>query len=311
MPLPTTTLKRKTLADRAGEIPRPAPVPPASRPLNTYMKSASGRSDPREVSLSTSVCSSRPASAFSTRNVSNSSHSSSVGPISRLPAAHYSRPQSSAATSRIQRPPNSQVRPATSLEVHLEESIRPRTAGKLKCRIPFSSCVETPCKGLQPSNRKQSHSIHSNRGLVQRVTCNGTSRGDEAFLTSQMNALSLEQNITSVPQIPEEHSVPTADVPVTPPQTPSHIPKLVPHSTMPLETPSPTKGRRRSPKKPGNLPMFLNRETNTRIAWDTDTRLEELENQHAQFKEEIGRATSQSTSLQETIQVYKLRSKLS
>lgn len=310
MPLPANSLKRKTLVDRAGETTRAAPAPPTSRPFNSYMKATSIGVAPRETSLSSSVSSSRPVSAFSTRNVSNGSLSSSVGPISRLPSAPLSRPQSSVGHSRIQRPFHSQGRPATSLEVHQEEPIRSRTGGKQKCRTPFSSCLQTPCKDIQPYSSRPAHCNRSDRDLVHESPCNGTMKAHEASISTRLNALSLEENGRPLPGADEEHSVPMADVPVTVPQTPSHIPKLVPIVTLQLETPSLAKGPRRSPKKPGRLPMFLNRETNIRVAWDTDTRLEELENQHAQFKEEIGRATSQSTSLQETIQVYKLRSKL-
>ena len=320
MPPPANNLKRKTLVDRAGETSRPAPAPPTSRPVNSSIKAVSIAGAPRETSFSSSVSSSRPAPGFAARSALNSSHSSSLGSGSRLPSAQSCRPQSSMAYSRIQRPSNNQVRPATSLEVHQEEPAQPRTRGKTKRRVLFSSCLQGPSYELQLPRLRGRPDIRPNCNLKIDVF----PETPDYSLGTQLNALTLDGGDPStstklkafdmgdyvwkpVPKADAEHSVPMADD--FPPQNPSHIPKLVAPVALPSESPSPIKTSRKTHKKPCQLPMFLSRDTNTKIAWDTDSRLDELENQHARFKEEIGRATSQSNSLQEMVQVYKLRSK--
>jgi len=90
------------------------------------------------------------------------------------------------------------------------------------------------------------------------------------------------------------------------PKTPSHIPKLAPtRAALAAETPSPSKTPRKTPKP---LPLFLNRETNTMIAFDTASRLKEMENSISQFQEKFDGATVESRSLKEMMAVYKIRS---
>lgn len=214
------------------------------------------------------------------RNISNSSYSSSVG--SRLPAAQSYRPQSAmAAHSRIKKPGFNIGRPATSLEVHEEEPGIARTVDKRKGRIPLSSCPNPPeyADTLQAPKLRKS----SMRG------CSLSS------LNTKFNTLSLK---SGPPQ-----STPKVDVHV--PAAPSNIPKLVPQAPLPPETPSPCKSPKKTPKA---LPLYLNRASNEVIAWDTDSRLEEVENMCSQFKEKMDGATTESKSLKEIIGVYKIRS---
>lgn len=98
-------------------------------------------------------------------------------------------------------------------------------------------------------------------------------------------------------------SAPKAEIEVPP--TPSHIPKLAPRLPLRAETPSPSKSPRKPPKAPAK---FLNKDTNTLVAWDTDSRLEEVENMCSQFKEKWDGATTESKSLKEMMAVYKIRS---
>ena len=255
---------------------------------------------------------------FSSRSASNSSHSSSIGPGSRLPSASSYRPQSSMGHPRVQRSTNSQARPATSLELHHEELGGTRKGSREKCMVPNSSSLQYPSPDfLSPKSRRG--------GSLQLRGKNKQKRNaQEIFVSKQLDALSLnghekhplsdleplcpkKKTYEHIPKACTEQPAPIADACC--PQTPSHITKRAPLAASFLEHSSPPKSLRKSPKKPCELPLFLNRETNTRLAWDTDSRLDELEHQHARFKEEIGRATSQSNSLHETIQVYKLRSK--
>ena len=285
MPPPQNTRKRKTLAERAGEpAGRPAPAPPTSRLIDAHVRATSVAGVSRDSSLSSSV-SSRQTSGASMRNISNSSHSSSVG--TRPPPAQSYRPQSAmAAYPRIQKPVFAAGRPATSLEVHEEEPGIARTLGKRKGRIPLSSCPN-------PSEYRDTLQAPKLRGPPIRG-CSLSS------LSTKFNGLSLK---SGPPQ-----STPKVDVHV--PATPSQIPKLVPQVPLPAETPSPSKTPK--PKKtPGTLPQYLNRASNEVIAWDTDSRLEEVENMCSQFKEKMDGATTESKSLKEIIGVYKIRSELS
>ena len=87
--------------------------------------------------------------------------------------------------------------------------------------------------------------------------------------------------------------------------TPSQIPKLVQNMTLHVEPPSPSKSSKKTPKP---LPLYLTRESNTQIAFDTDTRLEEVESMCSALKESFDGATSESDGLKDMITMYKARS---
>lgn len=186
-----------------------------------------------------------------------------------------------AGHSRIQKPVSTMGRPATSLEVHEEEPGIARTIGKRKGRIPFSSHPNPPEYHFTLQSPKL-------RG--------GATRG------FSLNSLNTKFNTLSLKGGPKQ-STPKVDMEV--PVTPSHIPKLVPQVPLRAETPSPSKPPKKTPKA---LPLFLNRASNEVIAWDTDSRLEEVENMCSQFKEKMDGATTESKSLKEIIGVYKIRS---
>lgn len=276
-------LKRKTLAERAGEPSgRPAPAPPSSRPISAYVKATSIASASRDSSISSSM-SSRQTSGASMRNASNSSYSSSVG--ARPQSAHLYRPQSAmAAHSRIQKPVSTIGRPATSLEVHEEEPGMARSLGNRQGRIPLSSCPNPP--------------DYPDRLQFPRLR--GRSMRDFSLnsLRTKFDNLSLKNGTTQ--------SAPKVDVKV--PATPSHIPKLVPQVTLPAETPSPSKSPKKTPRTLPALPLYLNRASNEVIAWNTSSRLEEVDTMCALFKEKMDDATTESRSLREIIGVYKIRS---
>lgn len=134
----------------------------------------------------------------------------------------------------------------------------------------------------------------------------------EASLSTALNSLNLNGESSLAAPIAEveefspshmERPAPKAEVEV--PKTPSHIPKFAHRVTLPSETPSPCKPPQKTPKA---LPMFVNKDSNIRIAWDTDSRLEEVENMCSQFKEKMDGATTESKSLKEMMAVYKIRS---
>ena len=218
------------------------------------------------------------------RNTSNSSYSSSVS--TRPSSAQLYRPQSAmAAHSRIQKPVSTIGRPATSLEVHEEEPGIARTVGKRKGRIPLSSCPNPP--GYPDT-------LHPPK-LRGRSICEFSVNS----LSTKLNTLSLECGPTQ--------STPKVDVKV--PATPSHLPKPVPPVALHGETPSPRKSPKKTPRAQPPLPLYLNRTSNVVIAWDHDSRLEEVENMCSEFKEKMDGATMESKGLKEILSVYKIRSR--
>ena len=309
LPPPNNDRKRKTLAERAGEPSRPTPAPPSSRLVNAHVRATSLAGVARETSFSSSV-SSRPSSVASTRNTSGSSHSSSVGPGSRPPTSHSYRPQSAMSHQRFQRPVSSLNRPATSLEAHEEEPGTARILGKRKGRTPFPFNPQDCPPTLRPPRMRGSHDtqkIHTSEWESRPFTALSFR---EASLSNAFSALSLNRAASQ--------SAPTADMeawPVSPhtlpasragaPPTPTLIPRLAPRAVLPVEPQSPSKSPKKTPKP---LPQFLTRSSNEVIAWDTDSRLEEVENMCSEFKEKMDGATTESKSLREMMGIYKIRS---
>ena len=300
--------KRKTLAERAGEPGRSAPAPPSSRPVNTYIRATSIAGVPRETLFSSSISTSRPSSVASTRNVSNSSYSSSVGSGTRPPSSQSYRPQS--AMSRLQKPHPSSGRPAVSLEVHEEEPGTTQNKGQRKGMTSFSSIP----RNLPQSKKKLKHRgscdalVKSSSHWVNRPFSAFSMR--EISLNTAFNSLTLDsgpaQSVPNAemegsPSLPRTDAAPKADVP----STPSYIPKLAPRTALSAEIPSPSRSPKKSPKK---LPLYLNKASNDVVAWDTDSRLDEMETMYSHMKENWHGATSESNSLREIMAVYKIRS---
>ena len=324
MPPPVNALKRKTLVERGGEYTRPSPAPPSSRPGNAYVRATAITGAPREISSSYSVSSSRPSSSTSTRNISNSSYASSVGPGTRPPTTHSNRPQSAMSYSRVQKPVATLGRPATALEAHDEEPYIDRNDGRRKGRTPF------------PTNPPDPPSIHPPkvRGRCS-SEMNSAPKGDsrpyrvvsarEASLNTRFHHLSLQPTTTAmaggdrspspVASCARPAPIAETDEDCLPspsvlheglPKTPSHIPKLAStRVALAAETPSPSKAPKKTPKP---LSRFLNRGTNTTIAFDTDSRLEDVENCMSEFKEKLDGATIESRGLKDMMAVYKIRS---
>ncbi|KAL8823929.1 MAG: hypothetical protein Q9191_005435 [Dirinaria sp. TL-2023a] len=286
MPPPPDNKKRKTLAERAGEPLRPAPVAPGSRVPNAGAKAKSSSTVSRQTSASSSVSSIRPPSASSLRNVSNSSYGSSVG---SAPSSQYSRPQSAIGNPRVQRPLHNPSRSATAMDTHSAG----RFVGSRK-GMPqfFLDANETPKRPLQ---RQRNVSYDSGMSY-----CSGwESRPHpvphrDASLVTAMRQLNLNGEEPKLALRPPSEA----------PSTPSQIPKLVQSVPSLVKTPSPTKTPRKS-VKPSK--RFLTRDSNTEAAWDADARLEEVESICSEFKERIESATTDSNSLKDTIADYKAR----
>ena len=309
LPPPNNDKKRKTLAERAGEPSRPTPAPPSSRPVNAHVRATSLAGVARETSFSSSV-SSRPSSVASTRNTSGSSYSSSVGPGSRPPSSHYYRPQSALSHPRIQRPVSSLNRPATSLEAHEEEPGTARILGKRKGRTPFPLNPQDCPPTIRPPRMRGSRDTQKVHSSEWESNPFRTLSFREASLSKAFSGLSLHGEASQ--------SAPTAHLEAGPasahrtpaskagaPPTPTLIPRLAPRAVLPVEPQSPSKTPKKTPKP---LPQFLTRSSNEVIAWDTDSRLEEVENMCSEFREKMDGATTESKSLREMMGIYKIRS---
>ena len=290
MPPPPSALKRKTLADRAGEPSRPAPAPPSSRPVNAVVKATSIAGVRREPSFSSSVASSRPASVSSIRSVSNSSFSGSVGFGSRPPSAHANRPQTAMSQSRIQQPRPTPSRPSTSLEVQSGTG----AIGKRKGRTPFSSNLKQCTEEEIYPKINGSYDTLLNYTSTWVSKCPPGKSFREVSLSTAFKSLTLDSASQATPKVVADAS-----------STPSQIPKRVTGVMNVSEAQSPSKSPQKTPKP---LPQFLNRQSNIELAWDTKGRLEDMEQMCSEFKEKIDGATTESNGLKDMITVYKSRS---
>ena len=309
---PTNPLKRKTLVERAGETARPAPAPPNSRSINGHVKATSIAGPFRESSFSSSVTSSRPSSAASSRTLSNGSYGSSVGSGTRPPSVQSYRSQTAMGHVRSQKSASISARPATSLEVHEEEPGSSRAAARKKGRTPISSTPKDCSQSIHAPKVRGGHDPKLSRGSSWEsrpyiaVSLRDTSlstRFNEFHIDSEPKdpaPIAEAGDRASTPKVP---SAPIVEFAV--PQTPSHIPRYSPSKALPLETPSPRKPPKKTPKP---LQSYLTRDSNTTIAFDTESRLEEVENQFSKFRDNFDTAKEESKSLKETTAVYKIRS---
>ena len=300
LPPPPGQLKRKTLAERAGENPRPAPPPPSqlnTRLANAPVKGATVANLHRQTSFSSSI-SSKPSSLSSMRHTPNSSFSSSMGLGNRPPSAQSHRSQTAASG----RPPPKNVprgnRPASSSDTYPMKTDAMQTFGNSKSISPFPSNHKrypshmTPGKISQESYDNQMNSIsewssHSNPRKSFR----------DISISTAFSGLTLEPTKSISLSTVDEAEVPSS---------PSHIPicSRTPSSSLPPRTPSPSRSRR----KTQNL-AYLTRESNTKaIVWDQETRIENMENSFIQLQTTMSSTLTESHSLKETIAVYKSRS---
>lgn len=333
--------KRKTLAERAGEHRSiPAPI---SRPV---VKGTSLAGVARNTSFSSSVSSHSRTPSVSSRNTSNGSFTSSVGPGIRPKSAYGSRPQTSMAfaQSTSTRPTSSAMaRPATSMESHSEEEDLP-SQGKRKGMPPhpeLSSSFQSSSQGystLQPKKLRASKSIHTVRsprsvGNMRDASVSTAMRmlyiGEE-----QPNPYKEHQAISPAMKPPTNSSlrhkpsistglrnlrIDSAESALVlfqecgdcsaAPKTPSQIP--VPCKTLaPPATPvTPCKTPRTSPPKPQYLTKGSNIESFS--AWDVRGRLEDMEAMYSELKEKFSGTNIERNGLEEAVGLFKARSRFS
>ena len=314
--------KRKTLAERAGEPFRKPPAPDINRQPNSGINASSLVSAYRQPSLSSSVASSRPSSAASSRNISNGSYTSTMSTGSRPPSRQAHRPQSALAGSRIQRPPSVSGRPLNSTDAHGLGLATGRCQGKPSGRTPFSSNLVDCPETLESTERHTSYDTQPDscsdwasskspnkcqRAVSISTALNGLSlhesRDERISRTSQKREASLTAALGNMSLITKE---PGKLPPPSNPTTPSQIPKRKPSVVSLTSISSPTK----SPSKtPVANPRFLNRHTNVQFneVFDPDDRLSNIESIISEFKNTLDGATTESDGLKEMIAVYKAR----
>ena len=285
MPPPSANGTRKTLAERAGEVPKSTQVTSNLRIASTAVRGVPLAGTSRQQSFSSSTSSMRPPSVNSSRNVSNGSFTSSVSSSSRPPSQVY-RPQTAMGNSKLQKPVANHVRPSTAMETHNSEFGPRKRKGMTPFPLHSDGAPKTPAQMQSNGSRDPSTKYSSGWKSIPDIA-----RSIRDFsLNTAMSQLSLNE---PAPTIASQVK----------PETPSQIPRLAQSNAPQPEITSPSK----SPKKAPQRLHFLTRESNTPVALDTDSRIEEL---FCQFKETMNGATTESNSLKDMVNLYKERSKL-
>ncbi|KAL8890458.1 MAG: hypothetical protein Q9192_005870 [Flavoplaca navasiana] len=320
MPPPAKAgMKRKTLAEEAGEPRRPPQAPSVNGTTIPATKPSSWNY--RQPSNTSSATSSRPSSVASSRNISGGSFAGTMSTMSRPPSAQQNRPQSAMAATKIQRPHSISGRSVSSLNTHALQTGAGKVQGQRTGRAPFSSTFTDYPETLEIGKTRASRDTHSysTSEWASSTLASGSSRSFS--LSTAISDLPVDESQTSsTPEVAQkrEFSISTAmgnmslhnPHPIPPtmdPATPSQIPKLAPKAPA---TSTSARSPSKSPKKaPASAPRFLNRNTNTTIIeeFDVDDRLERMESEMSDLRSNFTGATTESNGLREILGVYKSR----
>ncbi|KAK4983453.1 kinesin-like nuclear fusion protein, partial [Elasticomyces elasticus] len=338
VPQPEPAPKRKTLAERAGEAPRSYPAaPPSSRPVNGAVK-ATVTAGVRNTSNGSSVSSRVPST--SSRNASAGSSANGVSYNSRTPssAGSYHAQTAMGQTRVTSSAPAPTPRPSTAMENNALVGEQPGSLGKRKGTLPISISAFQPTDRLQLRKQRARHDLHGNyipnilSGKSGNVTASGLSQSQsqdssystkeqypfrDVSLSAAFSGLSLKPDALQQAIHPDDSMFdlrPTSEREKEPecPKTPSYIPKLAPKTPVLRKavshqhfTPATRyKVRADSPCKF----EYLTRDSNTPTpAWDTKGRLEDMELLYSQLKTHLDSATTEKSSLEETMNLYKSR----
>ncbi|KAI9047983.1 hypothetical protein LZ554_007781 [Drepanopeziza brunnea f. sp. 'monogermtubi'] len=329
--------KRKTLAEKAGEFHKPSVAAPTPRPqVKTTTLAGVGRSiHNRNPSNSSSSFTSRTPSVASSRNTSNGSFSSSVGPNGR-PKSSYAGGRSNFSQST--RAGTALPRPTTSMDVHSSEddasSHGSRQGTKLLTTI--SSFVQSPQehasllmrKLRQPQSTQALRHAESSANIrdvsvstaLSRLCIDGEVKSKDmseyqANSTrmrppkrlglghkSSIRGLRIDstENALMLFQPLEESS----EAPVSP----SHIPKLS-RSDPFMDPVTP----RRTPKPSPQKTPFLTKDSNVPgfTAWDVDDRVARMEGMvsgiFSEIEQRVSKTTLEQTVFEEALTLYKAR----
>lgn len=303
LPPPPGQLKRKTLAEEAGEHPKQVPVPPSLRNTSSSAKATSITGISRQNSYSSSTTSRPSSSASSYRNGTNTSFGSNMGP-SRVPSHSQSRSYSSMSTHSTQKSVNGPGRPVSSFDNQRRSARDVQVEPAINSMSQISSSVHICNASLK--HGKKPWLGHDNQ-LSSKDDCSSSADGlanpklrgksiREISLASAMDQLSISQDHVSASSDEKE---------ILYPQTPSRIPKTtVGHVT--VENTSPTKSCRKTPKPVGG---FLTKDSNVKAAdWELSSRIENMESMYADLKASLSTSTAESNALKESNMLYKAKS---
>lgn len=328
MTVPEPGAKRKTLVERAGEVPRSdSAAPPSSKPVNGAVK-ATTLAGVRNTSLSSSASSRAPSTA--SRKTSTSSFTSvsgSNGDSRRAPSALDSHRSQTVLgyTRNVAQTPAPVARPASSMDGLTTTGEQP-VLGKRKGMMPFSITTFQPLDNIRLRKQRGRHdnqqnyisSWQSSRSVQPQPSALSQSQASAQDLLRNCSFLSTAfSNLTldSQAEGPESSRSNTQEEPSAP-KTPSYIPRPTsnPPQLQPSPSPSPAlfsaktlprlRNRSPSPRK-----IFLTKESNSAVlAWDTKGKLEDLECLYTNLKAQMEGTTFEKNSMKEIIELYKTRS---
>ena len=281
-----SNLKRKTMADRAGEFARPAPSPPKHRPTNGQIRTTSLANASRDFSSSSNF--SRSTSSASSRTISSSTLSNSVGPGSRQTYAQSRRPRSALGTSRMQKPNFTQSRPATSMETHQEEAVGQTDPDQRMCRNPISSFpphMNCGALGITLPRRRPIPALshHPDTPMTRR----------EMSISTGLRNMTLNDTSTQMASRLKSSEC-----------TPSRLPKAPPMTPVPLPSPSPSP-KKRSVKSSNQSTAFLSKSTNLKSAWDRTDRMQDAERTMQQFFTRLNNVGEERNEFESLVSFYK------
>jgi kinesin family protein C1 len=294
-----------------------------------WQKSMSSMGHSRNQSYTSSTTSRTPS--VSSRNTSNGSFSSSVGPGTRPISAYGNRPQTSMAFSQstTTRPKTAlpKSRPATAMENHDSDDEDMPSNGKRKGMMkPLPPIPSFFSSSRSTGNiRDVSVSTAMSRLCIDDLECN---RSPEHQASSRIKPPSsprlshkpsiitgmrnLRLNDTSTENAMVLYQAPGDSL--VAPKTPSQIPVLVKSKSKALrDTPTtPSRSHRSSPKKTNYLsknsvvPSFTESDVGF-LAWDVRGRLEDMEAMYSELKDTLNGTTLERNGLDEAVAVYKAR----
>ena len=304
-------LKRKTLAERAGE-------PLKKQQATALNKSSYSLGSYRQPSHTSSVASSRPSSMASSRNISGGSYTSAVSTGSRPASVQAQRSQSAMGGSKIQRPQSYQGRPLSSMDAYNAVPSSGRGQGNRTGRNPFPSTLMDCPETLEPHQGEASYDTQAISEWASSGSPVKASRN--ISLPTAFSALSLKEAklgptptvgqtkdasaTVAASEVPVNSMKHKTSVPSLAPTTPSQIPKWKASTAAHASGRSPSK----SPRKPHHTPcpQYINKSTNIMAqGFPVDEKYGDFSEFMASTESTMKYQREESNSLRELLAEYK------
>ncbi|KAL8873383.1 MAG: hypothetical protein Q9174_001139 [Haloplaca sp. 1 TL-2023] len=305
-------LKRKTLAERAGE-------PLKKQQATALNKPGYSTGSYRQPSYASSIASTRPSSMASSRNISGGSYTSAVSTGSRPASVQAQRSQSAMGGSKIQRPQSYQGRPLSSMDAYSAVPSSGRGQGNRTGRNPFPSTLMDCPETLEPRQGEASYDaqaisewassgspVKASRNISLPTAFSGLSLkevklGPTPIVGQKEDALAT----VTVGDVQANSIKHKTSVPSLAPTTPSQIPKWKATTAAHASGRSPSKSPRKPPQTP--CPQFINKSTTNVMAQGFS-----MEEKYEGFSEFVTSAEStmkhqreESNNLRELLAEYK------